>query len=98
MFTYSDEDLEPPQFFHYSRSAHHMMKEIGYDLRRGEGLNLERDDAFLYNLSYRKESLLTITIRLAGGWSTLPYPLNLIRNLKSLYHHILQTHQIGNLT
>ena len=35
----SDEDLEPLQFFHYTRSAHRMMKEMGYDLHRGEGLN-----------------------------------------------------------
>ena len=35
----SIEDLEPPQFFHYARSAHRMMKEIGNDLRRGLGLN-----------------------------------------------------------
>jgi len=38
----SDEDLEPPQFFHYAQSAHCMIKEMGYDLRRGEGLNFGR--------------------------------------------------------
>jgi len=38
----SDEDEEPPQFFHYARSAHCMMKEIGYDLRRGECVNFEK--------------------------------------------------------
>jgi len=43
---------------------------------------LERDDAFLYNLLYWKESLWTNTIRLIGGWGTLPHPFNLIRNLK----------------
>jgi len=35
----SDEDLEPPQFFHYARSMHHMMKEMRNDLLRGEDLN-----------------------------------------------------------
>jgi len=34
-----DEDLEPPLFFYYVRSAHSMMKEMGCDLRHGEGLN-----------------------------------------------------------
>ena len=34
-----NEDLEPPQFFHYARSTHHMIKVMGYCLRRGEGLN-----------------------------------------------------------
>jgi len=38
----SDKDLEPPQFFHYTWSAHHMMREMGYDLRRVEGLNFEK--------------------------------------------------------
>ena len=38
----SDEDLEPPQFFQYTRSAHRMMKEMRYDLRCGEGLNFEK--------------------------------------------------------
>jgi len=37
-----DEDLEPPQFFHYARSAHRIMKKMGYDLRRSEGLNFGR--------------------------------------------------------
>ena len=37
-FRESDDDLEPPQFFHYARSAHCMMKRIGYSLNRGDGL------------------------------------------------------------
>jgi len=39
----SNEDLEPSQFFYYARSAHCMMKEIGYDLRYDEGLNFEKE-------------------------------------------------------
>jgi len=35
----SDDDLEPPQFFHYARSANHMMKRMGYNLNRRNGLN-----------------------------------------------------------
>jgi len=34
-----DDDLEPPQFFHYAWSAHCMMKRMGYSLNRGDGLN-----------------------------------------------------------
>jgi len=52
------------------------MKEMGYDLHRGEGLNFGKGDTFLYNLSCQKGSLPTITIRLAGGW--IHYPINLI--------------------
>jgi len=35
----SDDDLEPPQFFYYARSAHRMMKRMGHSLNRGDGLN-----------------------------------------------------------
>jgi len=38
----SDKDLEPSQFFHYARSAHCMMKEMGYDLHHGENLNFRK--------------------------------------------------------
>ena len=38
----SDKNLGPPQFFLYARSAHRMMKERGYDLHRGKGLNFEK--------------------------------------------------------
>ena len=42
IFNDSDEDLEPPQFFHYARSVHRMIKEMGYDLCCGEDLNFEK--------------------------------------------------------
>ena len=38
----SDEDLKPPQFFHYAWSTRHMMKRMRYNLSRGEGLNFEK--------------------------------------------------------
>ena len=38
----SDDDLEPPQFFHYTRSAHCMMKRMGYSLNLGDGLNFDK--------------------------------------------------------
>jgi len=38
----SDEDLEPQQFFDYARSAHRMIKEMGYNLRRDEDLDFEK--------------------------------------------------------
>ena len=38
----SDDDLEPSQFFHYARSAHHMMKRMGYSLKCGDGLNFSK--------------------------------------------------------
>ena len=39
----SDNDLEPPQFFHYSWSANHKIKRIGYhgdDLNFGKGRHI----------------------------------------------------------
>jgi len=40
--TNSGSDSELPQFFHYARLAHHMMRKMGYNLQRGNGLNFER--------------------------------------------------------
>jgi len=37
-----DDDLEPPQFFHYAWSAHRMMKKMGYSLNHGDGLNFDK--------------------------------------------------------
>ena len=47
------------------------MKEMKCDLCHGEDQNFERDDASLYNLSYRRKSLPTTTIRLAGSCGIL---------------------------
>jgi len=38
----SGSDSEPLQFFHYARSAHHMMRKMGYNLQRENDLNFER--------------------------------------------------------
>jgi len=35
----SSSDSDTPQFFHYARSARHIMKKMGYDLKHGAGLN-----------------------------------------------------------
>jgi len=35
----SDDDMEPPQFFHYAWSVHRMMKRMGYNLNREDGLD-----------------------------------------------------------
>ena len=43
----SDKDLESPQFFHYAWPARHMMKRMGYDLSRREGLNFEKVQCIL---------------------------------------------------
>jgi len=40
--TDSGSDSEPPQFFHYARSAHHMMRKMGSNLQHGNGLNFRR--------------------------------------------------------
>ena len=37
-----DDDLEPPQFFHYAGLAHRMMKRMGYSLNHGDGLNFNK--------------------------------------------------------
>jgi len=42
MITDSSSDSEPPQIFHYTRSAQHMMRKMGYSLQRGNGLNFRK--------------------------------------------------------
>jgi len=54
----SDEDLEPPQFFHYARPARHMMKRMRYNLSRREGLNFKKGTTC---------SLATVHIEKEGG-------------------------------
>jgi len=38
----SSSDSEPSQFFHYARSAQHMMRKMGYNLQRRSGMNFEK--------------------------------------------------------
>jgi len=40
--TDSGSDSEPPQFFHYARSTHHMMRRMGYNLQHRNNLNFRR--------------------------------------------------------
>jgi len=35
----SSSDSDTPQFFHYARPAHYMMRKMGYNLQHGKGLN-----------------------------------------------------------
>jgi len=40
--TNSDSNSEPPQFFYYARSVHHMMRRLRYNLQRGNSLHFGR--------------------------------------------------------
>ena len=40
--TDSSSNSEPSQIFHYTRSAHHMIREMGYNLQYGKGLNFKK--------------------------------------------------------
>ena len=35
----SEEELPPPQFYHYSRTSRKIMERMGYNLRQGDDLN-----------------------------------------------------------
>ena len=87
-----DEELEPPQFFHYIQSAHRMLRRMGYDLCRGEGLNFGKGHHIPLQPFVPKESLLTTMIRYARGWDISLHPLSPNQNLKNLYHPIPQTY------
>jgi len=45
--TDSSSDIEPPQFFHYARSTHLMMRKMGYNLQHGKGLFGKGQHGFL---------------------------------------------------
>ena len=69
--TDSSSDSEPPQFFHYARSAQHMMRKMGYNLKHGKGLNFEKGRRdFLCNFVPRGKLQITL-ITHTGGWDTL---------------------------
>jgi len=38
----SSSDSDTPQIFYYVRSAHHMMRKMGYNLKYGKGLNFRK--------------------------------------------------------
>ena len=78
----SDEDLVPSQIFHYARSAHRMIKEMGYGLRHGEGLNFRKGWCISLQ-SFIPKGKLANYYDLIVGWGILPHPSNLIRNLKN---------------
>ena len=96
-FNNSDEGLEPPQFFHYVRSAYRMMKEMGYDLCRGEGLNFRKGQCIPLQPFALKGKPANYYDQTRKALGYIPHPLKLIRHPKSLYHHIPQTHRTENL-
>ena len=94
----SEEDLESPKFFHYAQPAHRMMKKMGYDLHRGDGLNFEKGRCILLQpfMLKGKPPNYYNQIRRGVGYVTPSPHLNQIQMI--LYHHILQIHRVGILT
>ena len=65
----SSSDSDTLQFFHYARSAHHMMRKMGYNLQHGKGLNFRKGRrGFLRNFVPRGRLAI---ITHAGGWDML---------------------------
>ena len=71
MITDLSSDLEPPQYFHYIRSAQHMMRKMGYSLQRGNGLNFRKWRRDFLVISCQKENWQITMIKHAGGWDML---------------------------
>jgi len=67
-------DSEPPQFFHYARSAHYMMRRMGYDLQRGNGLNFEKGRCGLLRTFISKGKPADYYDKTRRGWGYITPP------------------------
>ena len=90
-FVDSEEDLKPPQFFHYTQPMRRMMKRMGYDLHRGDDLNFEKGRRIHLQPLMLKEKLLNYYDQTSMGLGYVtPSTLSELETDDSLlYHHIL---------
>ena len=91
----SDEDLKPPQFFHYARSAHRMMKRMRYSLNRGDGLNFGKKRRIPLQSFVLKGKSANYYDRTRRGWDMSLHPPSLNQSLMSPYPHNLHIRPIG---
>ena len=69
----------------------------GVRLNRWDGLNFDKGQRILYNLSCRKENQPTIMTAHTGGRDMSLHLSNLNQNLTRPYHYNLQIHPVGIL-
>ena len=89
-------DSEPPQFFHYALSAHHMMRKMGYNLQRGNGLNFRRGQRGLLWTFVLKGKPTNYYNKTRRGSDMLHLPLCFSPKKTNLSHHIPSLHLSGN--
>jgi len=91
MATDSSSDSENPQFFHYARSAQHMMRKMRYSLQYGNGLNFEKGRrGFLRNF-VPKGKPANYFDKTHRGWDTshLHHPHRFDPKITNRSHHAL---------
>ena len=95
--TDSSSDSKPPQFFHYERSAHLMMRKMGYNLQHGNGLNFKKGRCgFLRNfLPNGKLANYYVKIHMGLGYVTPPTPFQFEDN-KSIPSHSASSSEWGS--
>ena len=65
---------------------------MGNNLHHGEGLNFGKERRIPLQPFVLKGNPANYYYQARKGWGILLHSFNLIQSLKSLYHHILQTH------
>jgi len=93
----SDDDLEPPQFFHYARSAHRMMKRMGYNLNCGDGLNFDKRRRIPLQPFVPKGKPANYYARTRRGLRYVTPSPSLNQSLANSYHHNIQIRPIRTL-
>ena len=66
--TDSSSDSEPPQFFHYARSAQHMMGKWDTTYSVGMARTSEKDDVIFYVISHQKVDRQITMTKHIGVW------------------------------
>jgi len=94
--TDSGSDSESRHFFNYARSAHHMMRRMGYNLQHGNGLNIRKGRRDLLRTFILKGKPGDYYNKTCRGWDILHHLLNLSLKETNLYHHIPPVHLIWN--
>ena len=74
-----------------------MMKRMGYNLNRGDGLNFGKEWRIPFQPFVQEEKSAIIMTTHAGGWDMSHHPPSQNQSLTSPYHHNHQTCSAGTL-
>ena len=94
--TDSTSDSKSPQFFHYACSAQHMMRKMGYNLQRENGLNFGRERRGFLRTFMPKWKPTNYYDKTRRGLGYITPPLCFSPKKTNLSCHIPSLHLSGN--